>query len=83
MYNKYTIEVYEIDNQIKAVVFVGKDCLGTVWRPTIDKKKDYSGLMESVGNVIYGQESKAKKETQSYDKVLKAIEAKNSSNEEK
>lgn len=79
MYNKYTIEVFEEEYQVKAVVYLGKDCLGKIWSPNskISDKNQYKDLFESVGQIIYGQENKVKKEIESYCTLLETIETKN------
>lgn len=83
MYNKYTIEVFQDNKDVKAKIYLGKDCLGTVWRPNgILDKNQYKDLFESVGNIIYGQETKAEKESKSYSSLLTLLQAQNSAGQE-
>lgn len=83
MFNKYTIEVFEDNKQVKAKIYLDNDCLGTIWSPTKTlKKEEFKQLFESVGNVIYGQEKKAEAQEESYSKVVKAIEAKDKREQE-
>lgn len=79
MHNRYTIEVYETAGQVKATVYVGRDCLGSIWNPVqyVKNKEDFYKLFESVSGVIYGQEKKAAKEEKSYCKIIAAIETEN------
>lgn len=75
MYNKYTIEVFQDKEEAKAKVFLGKDCLGTVWRPsnTLNSKQDYIDLFQSIGSVVYGQENKIAKKEESDSKLLEIL----------
>jgi hypothetical protein len=80
MHNRYTIEVYETDGQAKATVYIGKDCLGSVWSPAqyANDKEQFQDLFTSIGNVIYGQETKAAKKEKSNSKIIAALTAEDS-----
>lgn len=78
MYNKYTIELNEKEKDVRATLYIGKDALGSVWVPNnkLKTKKDFVELFNSIGMLIYGQETKAKKKEESDSKILTLLEAK-------
>lgn len=84
MLNKYTIELNETKTDVRATIYQGKDSLGTVWTPSnkLKTKQDFVELFTSVGQVIYGQEAKAKKKEESDSKVLAILAAQNRAKQE-
>jgi hypothetical protein len=78
MNNTFAIYIGSTDKDTVANLEVNYEFKGSITCPnnTLNDKKDWIKFLTSLAGVVYGEENKAKQESQSYSKIIEDINAK-------